>query len=74
MVDELRELVVVATNRHVGRDRCEIGIRGLTIVQLGPNAVAGLVDPAIEVTEDNEGVWANCGFVNPAFQVQALVS
>jgi hypothetical protein len=68
VIDELGERVVVAAHRHLLRQCGEIGVGGLAIIEVCPDPVVWLIEPAVEVPQDNERGRPLRGFINPTFQ------
>jgi hypothetical protein len=55
VVDELRERIVPTADRHLLREHGEIGVGGLTIVQVGPDLVVRLREAAVEAPRTMNG-------------------
>jgi hypothetical protein len=55
VINELREGIVPAAHGHLLRECGEIGVGRLAVVELGPDAVARLIEPPVEVAEHDEG-------------------
>jgi len=72
MINELGEFIVPAADRHVLRQRGEIGVGGLAIVQVSPDPVPRLIEPAVEVPQDDERRWPLRRLVDPALQDRPL--
>ena len=68
VIDELREHVVAAAHGHLLRERGEIGVRGLAIIQVGPDVVIRLMESAVKVPQHNERRRSLSCRVDPAFQ------
>jgi hypothetical protein len=56
VINELGKRIIAATDGHVLRERGEVGIGGLAIIQVGPDLVVRLGEPAVKVPQDGEPV------------------
>ena len=68
VIDELRERIVPAAHGHLLGERGEIRIGRFAIVEVGPDLVIRLIEPAVEVPQRDERPWLLRRFVDPAFQ------
>jgi hypothetical protein len=68
VIDELGERIIPATDGHLLRQRGEIGGSGLAVVEVGPDPVVRLGEPAIEVAQHDERCWPRGHRIDPALQ------
>jgi hypothetical protein len=75
VIDAFGKRVVPAADGHLLRPCGEIGVGGLAIIEVGPDAVVWLSELAVKVAQDDEWPRPLCRRVNPALEeAQAAIA